>query len=279
MNGEAPPAAPRKSNGIADPETLGTSVGIIDPPPDIKDIVDMTAQFVARLGKPFENEIIARNGQTEKFQFLAPENDCNAYYLDMIQKMKSGEAQKKSAEKKQKSEKQKAEQQKAEKQKAEQQNAEQQNAEKLKGEQLKAEKLNAGQALVLENKRKDKEEAKRNSMLNDTLYRQLENNKISKRDAGEASFPNVCSVRTPSNVFPVDVAVVKLTAQFIGKNGRQFLTAITEREQGNNPNFEFLNPAHPLFTYFQKLVDLYAKVDNTPTDSLESPKAGQSARD
>mmetsp|Transcript_19622 Transcript_19622/g.47945 ORF Transcript_19622/g.47945 Transcript_19622/m.47945 type:complete len:95 (-) Transcript_19622:1266-1550(-) len=77
---------------------------------------------------------------------------------------------------------------------------------------------------------------------------QLADLKISKSEKFEARHPNVCSVPTPSSAFPADVAVIKLTAQFVTKNGRQFLTAITEREQGN-PKLEFLIPAHPLFTY------------------------------
>lgn len=52
--------------------------------------------------------------------------------------------------------------------------------------------------------------------------------------------------------------VVKLTAQFVARNGRQFLTSLMNREK--NYQFDFLRPQHSLFTYFTKLVEQYTKV-------------------
>lgn len=53
--------------------------------------------------------------------------------------------------------------------------------------------------------------------------------------------------------------IVKLTAQFVARNGRQFLTALMNREQ-KNYQFDFLRPQHSLFVYFTKLVEQYTKV-------------------
>ena len=53
--------------------------------------------------------------------------------------------------------------------------------------------------------------------------------------------------------------VVKLTAQFVARNGRQFLTTVMQREQ-RNYLFDFLRPQHSLFNYFTKLVEQYTKV-------------------
>jgi len=47
----------------------------------------------------------------------------------------------------------------------------------------------------------------------------------------------------------VDSDVIKLTAQFVAKNGQRFLQGLTEREQ-RNPQFDFLKPTHGLFGYF-----------------------------
>mmetsp|Transcript_19271 Transcript_19271/g.31389 ORF Transcript_19271/g.31389 Transcript_19271/m.31389 type:complete len:836 (-) Transcript_19271:147-2654(-) len=244
MNGSA------AEKPAAVPETFGTEVGIITPPPDIKVIVDRTASFIARLGEQFEREIISRNGKNKQFQFLFPDNHYHKYYKDMIQQMKSGEAQKKKAEEEKKKAVQAAE---AEAKRAEE--------EKLK-----------------------EEEAKRTRTLKEKLYLQLANLKIADEKAvaaaaaktagqqggGGAPPPkNVYSVRTPSIVTPVDVDIIKLTAQFVARNGRQFLAGLTAREQ-RNPSFEFLNPAHPLFTFFQKLVDAYAKVVIPPSKLLDS---------
>jgi splicing factor 3A subunit 1 len=52
---------------------------------------------------------------------------------------------------------------------------------------------------------------------------------------------------------------VKLTAQFVARNGRQFLTSLMSKE-ARNPQFDFLKPAHGLFNYFTKLVEQYTKI-------------------
>lgn len=53
--------------------------------------------------------------------------------------------------------------------------------------------------------------------------------------------------------------IVKLTAQFVARNGRQFLTSLMSKE-ARNPQFDFLKPAHGLFNYFTKLVEQYTKI-------------------
>ena len=59
--------------------------------------------------------------------------------------------------------------------------------------------------------------------------------------------------------------VVKLTAQFVARNGRQFLTNLMNREQ-RNYQFDFLRPQHSLFNYFTKLVEQYTKVNTCEID-------------
>lgn len=62
--------------------------------------------------------------------------------------------------------------------------------------------------------------------------------------------------------------VVKLTAQFVARNGRQFLTNLMNREQ-RNYQFDFLRPQHSLFNYFTKLVEQYTKVCPTVSSIFE----------
>lgn len=50
-----------------------------------------------------------------------------------------------------------------------------------------------------------------------------------------------------------------MTAQFVARNGRQFLTQLMNREQ-RNFQFDFLRPQHSLFQYFTKLLEQYTKV-------------------
>ena len=52
--------------------------------------------------------------------------------------------------------------------------------------------------------------------------------------------------------------MVKLTAQFVARNGRQFLTNLMNREQ-RNYQFDFLRPQHSLFQYFTRLLEQYTK--------------------
>lgn len=61
--------------------------------------------------------------------------------------------------------------------------------------------------------------------------------------------------------------IVKLTAQFVARNGRQFLTNLMSREQ-RNFQFDFLRPQHSLFQYFTKLLEQYTKVLIPPKDLL-----------
>mmetsp|Transcript_15605 Transcript_15605/g.35835 ORF Transcript_15605/g.35835 Transcript_15605/m.35835 type:complete len:695 (-) Transcript_15605:114-2198(-) len=57
---------------------------------------------------------------------------------------------------------------------------------------------------------------------------------------------------------PMDMDIIKLTAQFVARNGQKFLIGLTQRES-RNPQFDFLKPTHALFGYFTSLVDAYTK--------------------
>ena len=72
--------------------------------------------------------------------------------------------------------------------------------------------------------------------------------------------------RNSNNFYVSDV--VKLTAQFVARNGRQFLTNLMNREQ-RNYQFDFLRPQHSLFQYFTKLLEQYTKVLIPPKDLMK----------
>ncbi|VDM37634.1 unnamed protein product [Toxocara canis] len=63
----------------------------------------------------------------------------------------------------------------------------------------------------------------------------------------------------PATINAFDLDLIKLTALFVARNGRQFLTALMNRES-RNYQFDFLKPQHSNFTYFTKLVEQYTKV-------------------
>ncbi|KAI9591375.1 Pre-mRNA splicing factor PRP21 like protein-domain-containing protein [Syncephalis fuscata] len=64
-----------------------------------------------------------------------------------------------------------------------------------------------------------------------------------------------------------DLDIIKLTAQFVARNGRQFVNSLAQREQ-RNYQFDFLRPSHSLFPYFNQLVEQYSKV-LMPSSSLQ----------
>ncbi|KAJ2796859.1 SF3a splicing factor complex subunit [Coemansia guatemalensis] len=75
-------------------------------------------------------------------------------------------------------------------------------------------------------------------------------------------------ISTMPAVSAQDLDVIKLTAQFVARNGRQFMTALAQRE-ANNYQFDFLSPQHSLFGYFCKLVDQYTLAFFPPTELRE----------
>eukprot|EP00795_Rhopilema_esculentum_P012737 gene12737-3463_t len=77
--------------------------------------------------------------------------------------------------------------------------------------------------------------------------------------------PDFEFIADPPSISAIDLDIVKLTAQFVAKNGRTFLTNLINREQ-RNYQFDFLRPQHSLFQYFTKLVEQYTKVLLPPSD-------------
>ncbi|POR35070.1 Splicing factor 3A subunit 1 [Tolypocladium paradoxum] len=56
-----------------------------------------------------------------------------------------------------------------------------------------------------------------------------------------------------------DLDVLKLTAMWTAKHGRQWMTQLAQREAGN-PQFQFLIPNHTFHNYFQHMVEQYSLV-------------------
>ncbi|KAI1766102.1 Pre-mRNA splicing factor PRP21 like protein-domain-containing protein [Hypoxylon sp. FL1150] len=80
---------------------------------------------------------------------------------------------------------------------------------------------------------------------------------VEEKPAGPPKPPDFqFSARMP-NISAQDLEVVKLTALFVAKNGRQFMTALSQREAGNY-QFDFLRPNHSLHNFFQHLIDQYS---------------------
>ncbi|EFJ17592.1 hypothetical protein SELMODRAFT_114587 [Selaginella moellendorffii] len=78
-------------------------------------------------------------------------------------------------------------------------------------------------------------------------------------------------LKLPEGLTGQDLDIIKLTAQFVARNGKAFLTGLTSREH-NSVQFSFLKPQHSLFTTFTGLTDSYSKVLLPPKGLLDKLK-------
>ncbi|KAF9581646.1 SF3a splicing factor complex subunit [Lunasporangiospora selenospora] len=84
--------------------------------------------------------------------------------------------------------------------------------------------------------------------------------KVEEDVKGPPEEPPALEFMTPMpSVSAQDLDILRLTAQFVARNGRQFMVSLAQRE-GRNYQFDFLRPNHSLFNYFSKLVEQYTKI-------------------
>jgi splicing factor 3A subunit 1 len=63
---------------------------VIVPPPEIRAVVDKTAEYVAQVGPSFEAKVYAKEKNNPKFQFLMPQSHYHAYYRQQVERSKQG---------------------------------------------------------------------------------------------------------------------------------------------------------------------------------------------
>ncbi|KAF6206363.1 hypothetical protein GE061_017596 [Apolygus lucorum] len=186
-------------------------VGIIYPPPEVRNIVDKTASFVARNGPEFESRIRQNELGNPKFNFLNSGDPYHAYYQHKVKDFKDG-----------------------------------------KGiEPATPAGAPATQKTPTATQLKQQE-----------LLKQIAEPFVPKDPPADFEF-----MADPPSISALDLDIVKLTAQFVARNGRQFLTNLMNREQ-RNYQFDFLRPQHSLFQYFTKLLEQYTKVLIPPKDMM-----------
>ncbi|KAF7304719.1 hypothetical protein MKEN_01186000 [Mycena kentingensis (nom. inval.)] len=74
------------------------------------------------------------------------------------------------------------------------------------------------------------------------------------------------------NISASDLDIMKLTALYTARRGRNFLASVSARES-RNFQFDFLRPTHSLFGYFNRLVEQYTKVLHPNKETLEQLKS------
>jgi splicing factor 3A subunit 1 len=239
-----PEKEPEKSSV---PESYAREVGIIEPPPDIKMVIDRTADFVRRVGAAFEKEIQARNAKSKKFGFLQATNPYHPYYQ---QRLKFGDAMPAVTEETPDAPMDIRGHTVAE-------------AAAKKEEEEKQKQLKAQEAA--------KPKAKKPKTLKERMKEYVKSVKTVKVVPTDAPPSDKYSIKLPSQFTAADIEVIRLTSMFVARNGRSFLSGLTQREQ-RNPQFDFLKPNHPLFTFFQQLVDAFAQIIIPPKQLLSQIK-------
>lgn len=187
-------------------------IGIIYPPPEIRNIVDKTASFVARVGPGFESRVRETEGNNPKFNFLNSHDPYHAYYLHKVKECMEG-----------------------------------------KGAAPGATEQTVAAAPATAAPTTAVPTSKVPSKVSSGISRFLEPI-IIKDPPGEYEF-----MIEPPSISAQELDIVKLTAQFVARNGRPFLTSLMSKE-ARNSQFDFLKPAHGLFNYFTKLVEQYTKI-------------------
>lgn len=208
------------------PSTVAThtrTIGIIHPPPDIRTIVDKTAQFVAKNGPEFEKRIIANNAGNVKFNFLNASDPYHAYYQHRLSESR---------------------------------------AQNLSSAQQPTDSAVA--ELLPSAPAADGNEAAAAKVDLSALFKPV-------RKVLEPPEAEQYTVRLPEGITGEELEIIKLTSQFVARNGKSFLTGLTSREI-NNPQFHFLKPTHSMFMFFTSLADAYSKVLMPPKGLTEKLK-------
>ncbi|KAJ8766570.1 hypothetical protein K2173_023817 [Erythroxylum novogranatense] len=76
------------ANKLLDSVTPGLSkveTSILEPPSDLKRVVDKIVEFILRNGKEFESVLIQQDVKHGRFPFLLPSNQYHRYYLKVLQ--------------------------------------------------------------------------------------------------------------------------------------------------------------------------------------------------
>ncbi|KII61419.1 Splicing factor 3A subunit 1 [Thelohanellus kitauei] len=186
-----------------------SDIGIIYPPPEVRSIIEKTAEFVHKNGMEFEDKIRQREVQNLKFSFLNRNDPYFMYYKHILYEYTLYP-----------------------------------NREKI------PEKPSFLTCLPQIEKK----------MVQETVPIKKWKQLIEPTDSSHPPNPPQPEfINEQLPLAPVDLDTVKITAQFVARNGRQFLQSLLQREM-KNYIFDFLKPQHNIYPFFIKLVEQYSKI-------------------
>ena len=218
---------------------LGEGISMIFPPPELKKVIDKAATLVAHYGIQIETSM----KEDPNFAFININDPYYPYYQSKI--FESKEELKKNLSKKLE------EYYDQEKDKQNTQNPEYLNKKRKEDNILELEK-----------------ETKQ--LLKEAIKDKIDLLKIDKSlnnlDKILQPTPDMFSVSQP-NISGTELDIIKVSAQFVAKNGQKFLSDLIKREK-DNPQFDFMKPQHTLFGFFTFLVGCYAKILNNKNEII-----------
>jgi len=205
-----------------------------EPPAEIKKFIETTASFVAKLGLDFQNKVAESEGRNPNFNFLRTTDVHHAYYQNRIRHHKdvlAGNVPSGSTV----------------------------SAAPVTNPRAMQEAAPAPAPVAVEVEVAPKRVS---NSLAQRIY------SVNKRMKAKELEPPVLSdafvLNIPEGVTAMDLDIMKLTAQFIARNGHQFHRGLMEREH-RNPQFDFLRNTSPLNGWFyRQLLEAYNRLIHPP---------------
>ncbi|CAI5723710.1 unnamed protein product [Peronospora effusa] len=207
----------------------GRVTGLIYPPPDIRAVVDKTAQFVANNGRAFESRIVGERMST-KFSFLRDSDPYHAYYEHKVNEF-----------------------------------IVQKSDSVTSTQEPQDERIEEQTELLERQKTATQEVVKTVETTGDVIVEKEPVQDVTARVAMKIKEkeleppPEEKFIIKHPTLGALDQEIMYLTAQYTALSGSSFLSGLATREQ-RNPQFDFLKPTHPLFAYFTALVESYTLV-------------------
>lgn len=226
------------------PMSNDEGVGVIVPPPDIKTIIDKMARFVAKHGDEFEAKVIATEKNNPKFSFVQANNHYHAYYQQQVRSLKEPPPSARPAAKEEVVEEETA------KEEADSNVAEGSAASKAEERKTFLDKLRSGGTIVAKEASAEAQKAQQ------------------KKPDKPPEKKFLLNLPQYAMLNALDLDIIKLTAQFVARNGDAFRAGIAQREM-RNPQFDFMKLGHPAYHFFQTLVQSYTACLLPPRDATE----------
>ena len=208
---------------------LGEGIAMIYPPPETKKVIDKAATLVAQYGIQVETSM----KEDPNFSFINKTDSYYPYYQKKILEAKE-ELMKNLTE----------------------------IMEKKTNEFLNKKRKEDKTELE-----KEAKELLKEAMQDKINLLKTEKNLESDKEKKIEEIPQSLFSVIPPNISGQELDIIKISAQFVAKNGQKFLSDLIRREK-DNPQFDFMKPQHTLFGFFTFLVGCYAKILNNKNEIL-----------